>query len=215
MADNRQFTDHNEVGGVNVYLEDKKLAESPSQSTVASTDYFVLKDTDGVPHKIVKADVLEMVRDAMGTILANNNKGTSVAKVPTIGSTGNDLGSSSVADLASVLGVNNIYNHVFDGIMNKYTPAIEIPFESFTHGFVLARTTGSWNFRFGIVTGDKIQDVGQISPASIGDVSFENIATDDKLLVYRESNRGNLVIRSTYTSTNGTYIWLFGVNVFG
>lgn len=104
MADNRQFTDHNEVGGVNVYLEDKKLAESPSQSTVASTDYFVLKDTDGVPHKIVKADVLEMVRDAMGTILANNNKGTSVAKVPTIGSTGNDLGSSSVADLASVLG---------------------------------------------------------------------------------------------------------------
>ena len=113
MADSRQFTDHNEVGGVNVYLEDKKLAESPSQSTVASTDYFVLKDTDGVPHKIVKADVLEMVRDAMGTILANNNKGTSVAKVPTIGSTGNDLGSSSVADLASVLGVG------FKGTINS------------------------------------------------------------------------------------------------
>lgn len=105
MADNRQFADHDVVGGVNVYYEDKKLAESPSQSSVASNDYFVLKDTDGVPHKIVKADVLEMVRDAMGTILANNNKGTSVTKVPTLGSSGNDFGSSSVADLASVLGV--------------------------------------------------------------------------------------------------------------
>ena len=104
MADNRQFADHGVIGGVDVFYEDKKLAESPSQSSVASTDYFVLKDTDGVPHKIVKSDVLEMVRDAMGTILANNNKGTSVAKVPTIGSSGNDLGSSSVADLASVLG---------------------------------------------------------------------------------------------------------------
>ena len=104
MADNRQFSDHSVIGGVNVYHEDKKLAESPSQSSVASTDYFVLKDTDGVPHKIVKADVLEMVRDAMGTILANNNKGTSVAKVPTIGTTDNDFGSSSIADLASVLG---------------------------------------------------------------------------------------------------------------
>ena len=108
MADNRQFADHAEIGGVNTYFEDKKLAESPSQTDVESTDYFVLKDTDGVPHKIVKSDVLEMVRDAMGTILANNNKGTSVAKVPTIGSSGNDLGSSSVADLASVLGGNGI-----------------------------------------------------------------------------------------------------------
>lgn len=103
MADNRQFTDHNEIGGVNVYLEDKKLAESPEQNTVATTDYVLLKDTDGVPHKISKANMMSVVKDALADLLKNNDLGASVTNVPALNASA--FGSATVANLASVLGV--------------------------------------------------------------------------------------------------------------
>ena len=104
MADNRQFTDHNEIGGINVYLEDKKLAESPTQAEMASTDYVVLKDTDGVPHKISRANMVEVIRDCLGDVLANNDKGSAINKVLGLGTSDNDLGTTGISDLASVLG---------------------------------------------------------------------------------------------------------------
>lgn len=102
MADTRQFTDHNEIGGVNVYLEDKKLAESPEKNTVASTDYVLLKDIDGVPHKVSKANMMSVVKDAIGELLKSNDLGTSVTNVPALNASA--FGSATVANLASVLG---------------------------------------------------------------------------------------------------------------
>lgn len=102
MADTRQFTDHNEIGGVNVYLEDKKLAESPEQNTMASTDYVLLKDEDDIPRKISKANLMSVVKDAIGELLKSNDLGTSVTNVPALNASA--FGSATVANLASVLG---------------------------------------------------------------------------------------------------------------
>ena len=106
MADTRQFTDHNEIGGVNVYLEDKKLAESPEQNTVASTDYVLLKDEDDIPRKISKANLMSVVKDAIGELLKSNDLGTSVTNVPALNASA--FGSATVTNLASVLGVGHI-----------------------------------------------------------------------------------------------------------
>lgn len=106
MADTRQFTDHNEIDGVNVYLEDKKLAESPEKNTVASTDYVLLKDTDGVPHKISKANMMSVVKDALADLLKSNDLGTSVTNVPALNASA--FGSATVANLASLLASRQI-----------------------------------------------------------------------------------------------------------
>lgn len=106
MADNRQFTDHNEIGGVNVYLEDKKLAESPEKNTVASTDYVLLKDEDNIPRKISKANLMSVVKDAIGELLKSNDLGTSVTNVPALNASA--FGSATVTNLASVLGVHGL-----------------------------------------------------------------------------------------------------------
>ena len=51
-ADPRQFTEHNEVGGANVYYEDKRMEELKSaapktDSQISTTDeYIPLQDTD-------------------------------------------------------------------------------------------------------------------------------------------------------------------------
>lgn len=105
MTDNRQFTDGTTIGGVDVYYEDKKLAESTSTTTI-TTEGVLLKGTDGAYYEIDKASLSEVIRAELGNILADNSKnnGTSVGKVPTLNSTGNAFGASSVADLASVLG---------------------------------------------------------------------------------------------------------------
>lgn len=124
MADNRQYTDHNEIGGVNVYLEDKKLSEISTKTTVSS-EGVMLKGTDGAYYEIDKASLSEVIRAELGAILAaaGKNNGTSVSKVPTLNSNNNALGASSIADLASVLGVQNIdfgYNHsTFEAAANS------------------------------------------------------------------------------------------------
>lgn len=106
MADNRNFVNKfaNEGGG-DIFVEDARLSESTSTTTV-TTEGLLLKGTDGAYYEIDKASLSEVIRAELGAILADNSKnnGTSVGKVPTLNSTGNALGASSVADLATVLG---------------------------------------------------------------------------------------------------------------
>lgn len=121
MADNRQFTDHNEIGGVNVYLEDKKLSEKTSQSSVASTDFVLLEDTDGAYHKIAKASFVEAIREALGSIINSVAKGTNIAKMPVLDSN-NDLGMGTLANIGSALNVKGwwISNIGSTGEVTKY-----------------------------------------------------------------------------------------------
>ena len=108
-ANYSQYTDHNEIGGVSVGLEDAKLAAADSVDEVTSTDCVLMKDASGNPVKILKEDFNDAVRDALGIILSNTPLGTSIGKVAALGSSDNDLGSISTSDLASVLGVNTAF----------------------------------------------------------------------------------------------------------
>lgn len=104
-ANYSQYTDHNEIGGVSVGLEDAKLAAADSVDEVASTDCVLMKDASGNPVKILKEDFNEAVRDALGSILSNSELGVSIGRVTALGSSDNDFGSLSTGDLASVLDV--------------------------------------------------------------------------------------------------------------
>lgn len=106
MADNRNFFDHiQNEGGAPVYVEDKKLAETTSQSSLAATDSVMLKGTDGTFHAIDKSSFDEAVRASMGSILAQIDKTTNVSRIPVLGTDSNDLGSTTPANLATLLGV--------------------------------------------------------------------------------------------------------------
>ena len=111
-ADPRQFTEHNEVGGANVYYEDKRMEELKSaapktDSQISTTDeYIPLQDTDGNLVKINPASFQEAVRNVLGGLLANNDKGVTISGIPALSGSGAslDFGSVTPANLASVLG---------------------------------------------------------------------------------------------------------------
>lgn len=112
-VDNRDFADHFELDGSNVYVEDKRMGElkdatAKTASQVSITDQYVpLQDTDGNIVKISPASFQEALRVELGKLLANNDKGTTISGVPALSGSGNslDFGSITPANLASVLGV--------------------------------------------------------------------------------------------------------------
>lgn len=121
MADNRNFVNKfANQGGGDIFVEDAKLSEISTKTAIAS-EGVMLKGTDGAYYEIDKASLSEVIRAELGAILADNSKnnGTSVAKVPTLNSSGNALGASSVADLASVLGVPD-HNQI--GTLSELVP---------------------------------------------------------------------------------------------
>ena len=111
-ADPRQFTEHNEVAGGNIYYEDKRMEElkgatGKTASQISTTnEYIPLQDTDGNLVKINPASFQEAVRNVLGSLLANNDKGTTISGVPALSGNGAslDFGSITPANLASVLG---------------------------------------------------------------------------------------------------------------
>lgn len=119
-ADPRQFTEHNEVGGVTVYLEDKRMSELKSAtgktaSQISTADeYIPLQDTDGNLVKINPASFQEAVRNVLGSLLANNDKGTTISGIPALSGSGAslDFGSVTPANLASVLGRENMFYNI-------------------------------------------------------------------------------------------------------
>ena len=121
-ADNREFVNKfaNEGGG-DIYAEDKRFEELKSATAKTgsqistSAQYIPLQDTDGNLVKINPQSFQEAVRNVLGSLLANNDKGTTISGIPALSGSGAnlDFGSISPANLASVLGVlvNNKMNN--------------------------------------------------------------------------------------------------------
>lgn len=139
-----KVTDIQDKNGVSKEIQDKDLANRTSQSTVASTDYILLEDTDGAYHKIAKASFTEAVRGALGSVINSVAKGTDIAKVPVLDSN-NDLGMGTLTNLASVLGVPA----KITGRINAADGYFEIP-NTGGSGFLIVRATGVGYVTFGI-----------------------------------------------------------------
>ena len=106
-ADTRPYKSKEQDGqGNEIILRDQQLVEQASQTTMASGEYFEIVDVDGRMAKIPKANMVDIVREALGSLLNGLTDQTTVTKVPSLN--GNTLGASTVATLASVLGVGNI-----------------------------------------------------------------------------------------------------------
>ena len=83
-------------------LNDGQSAMGASAQTTLTTEYVMLKDTNGVYHKILKSSFAEAIRDTRAGLLVNNDKGTTINQIAAIAS--GDFGSITPANLASVLG---------------------------------------------------------------------------------------------------------------
>ena len=104
-ADTRPYKSKEQDGqGNEIILRDQQLVEQASQTTMASGEYFEIVDVDGRMAKIPKANMVDIVREALGSLLNGLTDQTTVTKVPSLN--GNTLGASTVATLASVLGVS-------------------------------------------------------------------------------------------------------------
>lgn len=101
-----------ELAIVNGYdIRDRKLADAAVDTSVGTNDYVMVETSNGNYIKIGKENFTKSVREILGTIIYNQggDKGTSVSHVPALDSN-HDLGMTSVANLASVLGVAFAYN---------------------------------------------------------------------------------------------------------
>lgn len=90
-------------------LNDGQSAMGAGAQTTLTTEYIMLKDINGVYHKILKSSFTEAIRDVLAGLLVNNDKGTTISQIAAIAS--GDFGSVTPANLASVLGAlgNSIY----------------------------------------------------------------------------------------------------------
>ena len=77
-------------------------AQGAGAQTTLTTDYIMLKGTNGRYHKIQKDSFTEAVRNVLAGLLVNNDKGTTISQIAAIAS--GDFGSVTPANLASVLG---------------------------------------------------------------------------------------------------------------
>lgn len=88
-------------------LNDAQGAMGASAQTTLTTEYVMLKDTNGVYHKILKSSFTEAIRDVLAGLLVNNDKGTTINQIAAIAS--GDFGSITPANLASVLGAAKVF----------------------------------------------------------------------------------------------------------
>ena len=103
-------------------LNDAQDAMGAGAQTTLTTDYIMLKGTNGRYHKILKDSFTEAVRNVLAGLLVNNDKGTTISQIPAIAS--GDFGSVTPDNLASVLGgLRNIATTQIDNII---TPGVWI-----------------------------------------------------------------------------------------
>jgi hypothetical protein len=93
-------------------LNDAQDAQGAGAQTTLTTDYIMLKGTNGRYHKIQKDSFTEAVRNVLAGLLVNNDKGTTISQIAAIAS--GDFGSITPANLASVLGAATIITNQND-----------------------------------------------------------------------------------------------------
>ena len=103
-------------------LDDAQDAQGAGAQTTLTTDYIMLKGTNGRYHKILKDSFTEAVRNVLAGLLVNNDKGTTISQIPAIAS--GDFGSVTPANLASVLGGTIVFLTNTDDINKIYTPGL-------------------------------------------------------------------------------------------
>ena len=90
---------------VQAILNDANNIKGAGAQTTLTTDYILLKDTNGQYHKILKDSFTEACRNVLAGLLVNNDKGTTISQIAAVAS--GDFGSVTPANLASVLGAAN------------------------------------------------------------------------------------------------------------
>lgn len=102
-ADTRPYKSKEQDGqGNELIIRDQQLVEQDTTTTMPAGTCFQTLDVDGRPVKIPKANMVDIVREALGTLLNGLSDQTTVAKFLTLN--GNTLGASAAATAASVLG---------------------------------------------------------------------------------------------------------------
>lgn len=109
-------------------LNDGQSAIGAGAQTTLTTEYVMLKDINGVYHKILKDSLTEACRNVLAGLLVNNDKGTTINQIPAIAS--GDFGSITPANLASVLGVVGTQRFDNNGAVNIFASAIEDTFQN-------------------------------------------------------------------------------------
>ena len=180
MADNRQFTDHNSVGGVNVYYKDRQLKERSAvagASAIANLKFLLVNGDDDGFNTAIKAYIDEAVRSAFGALVDNLDKGTAISRVLATDAN-HDLGSITPANLASVLGVPNYrYEHHFEQQGGDYT--FSLPPEATFYGIIFVKefSTQGWSGLYAFADQDIKQIVSTSNAATSYNFSLSNIGT--------------------------------------
>lgn len=177
-ADNRDFVNKfaNEGGG-DVLVEDKRMEELKSATAKTgsqistSTQYIPLQDTDGNLVKINPASFQEAVRNVLGSLLANNDKGTTISGIPALSGSGGslDFGSVTAANLASVLGVEKyvggLYSMTFEiTASDPQTNVLDLGY--IQNGILIVGCGGGGSFSPGIYSISRSGDVNVILAAN-------------------------------------------------
>ena len=90
---------------------------------------------------------------------------------------------------------------------------IRIPFSTTACGIIMARSSSTWNLNLGMYTGDTIQI---LTPSPQGDsrVIFNQTsipsAADNKLYIYRDGDRGDLVIYFNGDAQESMFFYIIG-----
>lgn len=135
------------------YRDDRLVTaqQSTGAAQIANLKYILKNGSTGEFVEALDSIINERVRVALGQLVNNLDKGTGLAKVLGIDAS-NDLGSSSIANLASVLSARAINVHTSDTpilTVQRDSPGIDC-YMRFQTGGTSART----NFSFGIEVTD-------------------------------------------------------------
>ena len=135
---------------VQAILNDANNIKGAGAQTTLTTDYILLKDTNGQYHKILKDSFTEACRNVLAGLLVNNDKGTTISQIAAVAS--GDFGSVTPANLASVLGAtskgtisssSNIDTVVDAGIYIVQNPS-GLPSGTYAYGTLIVYHVGSF-----------------------------------------------------------------------